>query len=158
MRLTLLRHGKAVAREDWQGDDADRPLTKDGADQAARVCKLMRPLIRAEQIWTSPWVRARQTAELASSAWKLPLREVEWLAGEALSPEERIERLPQQGEVVLVGHEPDLGILAGRLMGATPLRLKKAGIAVLDGNPSSHEMRLITLVSPKLIQALAEER
>mgnify|MGYP000639499841 FL=1 len=32
--LVLLRHGKAIAREEWEGDDGDRPLAQLGQSQA----------------------------------------------------------------------------------------------------------------------------
>ncbi|MBA3709066.1 MAG: histidine phosphatase family protein [Planctomycetes bacterium] len=156
MRLILLRHGKALERSEWDGADADRPLTKDGADQITRVCKALRDLIRADALWSSPWARARSTAELASSVWKLPLREVEWLAGEAMAADERIALLPTDADVVLVGHEPDLGLLAGALLGGTALQLKKAGVAILDGKPAPGEMRLIGLLTPKIVLELAQ--
>ncbi|MBA2481417.1 MAG: histidine phosphatase family protein [Planctomycetes bacterium] len=155
MRLTLLRHGKAMDRSSWHGEDADRPLTREGEEQAERVCKALKELIRADEIWTSPWVRARHTAEIASAAWKLPLREVAWMAGEAASAQERIDELPSDSDVVLVGHEPDLGLLAGALLGGISLQLKKSGIAVLDGKPALAEMRLVSLLTPKHVLGLS---
>jgi phosphohistidine phosphatase len=152
MRLTLLRHARAMERDDWRGDDADRPLTKDGVRQATRVLRGARALITAVEIWTSPWLRARQTAELASGLWKLPLREMDWLAGEACPSADRAARLQANTDVVLVGHEPDLSDLARFLCGAQ-LVLKKASLAVLEGQPRRGTMKLQLLLGPK--QALA---
>src|SRR3954469_13698461 len=108
MLLTLLRHGKAVDKDKWNQDDTERPLTKDGIEQAARAFKAVRRWVEAEEVWTSPWTRARQTAELAADAWKLPRREVPWLAGDAMAREQQLRLLPKDIDVVLVGHEPDL--------------------------------------------------
>jgi phosphohistidine phosphatase len=156
MRLILLRHGKALDREEWGGAEHDRPLTREGAEQAERFCKALRDVVRAEEIWTSPWTRARHTAEIASTVWKLPLREVGWLAGEAATADERIAELPTKTDLVLVGHEPDLGLLAGALLGGTALQLKKSGLAVLEGKPAPAEMRLLLLLTPKLVLGLAD--
>jgi len=41
--LVLLRHGKAVKREDWDGDDGDRPLAQIGQIQAKRLLPLYLP-------------------------------------------------------------------------------------------------------------------
>ena len=154
MRLTLLRHGVAVDREDWQGADSERILTKDGIEEATRVLKLVRNRIKAVEIWTSPWLRARQTAELASGIWKLPLREIDWLAGDAVPTAERASRLQAHTDVVLVGHEPDLGDLVRFLCGAR-VTLKKSGLAVLKGEPRQGEMSLHCLLNPKLALELA---
>lgn len=155
MRLTLLRHGPAVDREKWSGDDAERPLTDSGTKLTTEVIEAAGELIKADEIWTSPWVRARQTAELASSIWKLPLREMDWLAGEAKSAAERASRLQPHTNVVLVGHEPDLGELVRFLCGAK-IELKKAGLVMLKGTPRQGEMLLKSLLTPKQVLELAD--
>lgn len=155
MRLTLLRHGPAVDREKWSGNDADRPLTESGLELTTGTIKAARGLIKAVEIWTSPWVRARQTAELASSLWKLPLREVDWLAGETMTASERSSRLQPHTDVVLVGHEPDFGDLVRFLCGAK-IELKKAGLVVLKGTPRQGEMVLRSLMTPKQVMELAD--
>ena len=155
MRLTLLRHGPAVDREKWSGADADRPLTEAGNDLTISTIKAARGLIKAVEIWTSPWVRARQTAELASGLWKLPLREVEWLAGEVMPASERAARLQPHTDVVLVGHEPDFSELVRFLCGAK-IELKKAGLVVLKGTPRQGEMVLRSLMTPKQVMELAD--
>jgi phosphohistidine phosphatase len=63
--------------------------------------------------------------------------------------------------LILVGHEPDLGLLACRLIGAPPgaVTLKKAGIAVLAWPRSSplpsatNPAQLRLLLSPKVLAA-----
>ena len=156
MLLTLVRHGKAIDKDKWHQDDSQRPLTKEGIEQVARSFKLVRRWIEAEEIWTSPWTRARQTAELAAEAWKLPLREVDWLAGEAMAADQRVRLLPKDSAVALVGHEPDLGLLAAALIGGNALPLKKAGIAILEGEPTLRGMSLNLLLTPKLVLGLAD--
>lgn len=154
MRLTLLRHGPAVDREKWSGDDADRPLTESGTDLTVKTIKAARGLIKAVEIWTSPWVRARQTAELASSIWKLPLREMDWLAGVTMPTAERAARLQSHTDVVLVGHEPNFSDLVRFLCGAK-IELKKGGLVSLKGTPQQGEMLLRGLLTPKQILELA---
>ncbi len=150
MRLTLLRHGLAVDREDWTGPDPLRPLTSAGQVRTRDVCRALRRLIRAERILHSPWLRAAQTAEIAARVWDLPTEEVPWLAGELFAPVATIAKLPP-GDLVLVGHEPDLGALCGALMGAGPVALKKAGVAILEGKPHPGGMVLTALLSPKVV-------
>lgn len=156
MRVTFLRHGKAADRESWQGDDAGRPLTKAGIEQAREVLRAVRDLVKADEIWTSPWLRARHTAELASGIWKLPLRECAWMAGDGGDPEEWTRRLEGAPDVVLVGHEPDLGRVIGHLLGGPALPLRKTGLAELDGEPREGGMILRAVLPPKWVMGLAE--
>jgi phosphohistidine phosphatase SixA len=150
MRLTLLRHATAVESDKWSGTDADRPLTNAGIAAAEMTLKATRQSIKAVEIWTSPTVRTRQTAELASTIWKLPIRETEWLAPSALATAERAARLQLHTDVVLIGHDPDLSDLIRFLCGAR-VELKKSGIAILKGNPRQGEMVLRGLFCPKHI-------
>ena len=60
--ILLMRHADAVSDE----VDAVRPLSQKGRDQVARVCEVLRkvPGIDPDEIWHSPLVRSRETAEL----------------------------------------------------------------------------------------------
>ena len=162
MRLTFLRHGKAVDRALWHERDADRPLTAEGQDQLRELSRLLRPVVRAGLICTSPWRRARETAEIFAAAWELPLRECAWLAGEAAPAAQWAEELNPTLDTMLVGHEPDLGIAAAWLCGFGPsagissLPLKKAGVAILDGLPRPGGMQLMALLPPKTVAAIAK--
>jgi phosphohistidine phosphatase len=140
MILTLLRHGKAVDREAWHGDDRDRPLTREGLSQLRTMLKAMAGAIQAEELWTSPWKRARQTAELAAELWDLPLTEQPWLAGAASEPLDWCRQLRAGG---------DVGHLLGHLLGGRPMPVKKGGIAILDGQPRPAQMELRLLVAPR---------
>jgi phosphohistidine phosphatase len=151
MRLAIMRHGDAVDAEDWHGSDPDRPLTKDGANRATKALRALRRVIRAEEVWTSPWSRARSTAELASTILKLPLIEVPWLAGGAASNKERVEHLRGKLDVLIIGHEPDLGELIGHLIGGGKVPLSKAGVAILKGDAAAGGMELRLLVAPKVL-------
>lgn len=156
MILTLVRHGKAAEREAWHGDDRDRPLTREGVAQCRSALRSLAGVVQAEELWTSPWKRARQTAELAAELWDLPLTEQPWMAGDGCEPPEWCRQLRSAGDVVLVGHEPDLSRLVGFLLGSKPLPLKKGGVAVLEGLARPGQMELRMLVSPKAVIAIAD--
>ncbi len=157
MRLIFLRHAVAAERSDWHGADEDRPLTRDGAKRLTRILKATRRLADAEEILTSPWLRARATAEIASAVWRLPLREVAWLAGGVCNPREALAHVRLLGDAVLVGHEPDLGELAGFLIGVDALPFKKSGIAILRGEPGEGTMRLEALLTPATVEKLVDD-
>jgi len=60
--LVLLRHAKAVKREDWDGDDGDRPLAHIGQLQAKRILSNFLPFA-ITQVHSSDAMRCIETIE-----------------------------------------------------------------------------------------------
>ncbi len=60
--VLLVRHAKAGKREEWDGDDALRPLTAAGWRQAEALRALL-PLFGAQRVYSPPPLRCRQTVE-----------------------------------------------------------------------------------------------
>lgn len=58
--LILLRHSKAVGREEWAGEDLDRPLSSVGERQAQRLISNFAPFA-VEEIHSSSAVRCYET-------------------------------------------------------------------------------------------------
>jgi phosphohistidine phosphatase len=134
-RLLILRHAKS----DWNtgaSTDRARPLNRRGTDAAITMGRVLAKVGEIpDLIYTSPAVRARETALLAADAgdWGVPTVEVEELyetspaaalavAGEA----------PDDVELLmLVGHEPTWSFLVQTLTGAT-VHLKTATVAAVD--------------------------
>lgn len=58
----LVRHAVAGRREEWDGDDALRPLTAVGRRQAAALRELL-PLFGSRRVHSAPVARCRQTVE-----------------------------------------------------------------------------------------------
>jgi 8-oxo-(d)GTP phosphatase len=58
--LILLRHAKALAREEWPGGDEDRPLDTLGQDQARRMLSIYQ-VFNLKEIHTSDAVRCYDT-------------------------------------------------------------------------------------------------
>ena len=161
-RLLLLRHGIAEdpsPEQPVEQADAARPLSAAGRRRTRAVLqRLMQRQLQCDRLFSSPLLRAWQTAELAVATELAPAIELaEPLApgGEALAWLVRLAALhPLAGQTIaLVGHEPDLGALAATLIGAEPgsLQLKKAGVAVLQWWPSQPAARLQLLLTPKLL-------
>jgi len=144
MRLVLLRHAPAEARDPrrWP-DDARRPLTSAGRRAAREVTEGLRAVgVRPDRIVTSPAVRAAATARILA-AGQLgeggPSPEIwpELLYDRAATDGlDRLAREPRGGgTVVAVGHEPSLGQLVGLLLlgeGISPIRLKRGGAALIE--------------------------
>jgi len=163
MEIWLLRHAAAEESSD-SGRDADRTLTEDGhrrAREVARGLAVLEPGI--ELVLTSPYARARQTAEPAARALKLTAKLRETRALEPGSdPEEILAEVRAEGveAVLLVGHEPHLGALFGRLVSGKPglaIPMKKAALARLSWSGSG-AATLRALLPPKVLGALAGDR
>lgn len=164
MQCFLLRHAPAVARgTPGYPKDSSRPLTAEGRKRMRRIAAGMKALEPAfDLILTSPYVRARETAEIVAEVYKMPdpLRTSQYLKpggdGEALV-QEMIEHRRQS--ILLVGHEPDLSRLISVLVtGDTGLglALKKGGLCKLE-LPSPHYGRCGTmewLLPPRLLVQL----
>jgi phosphohistidine phosphatase len=113
-KLLLVRHAEAAAVA-ATGLDADRPLTPKGHRQAARLASALvgwgeTPTVVA----SSPWLRARTTAEALRG--DAPLVVVpELAAGDEAATARALAPL-MGGRLVAVGHEPWLSALAAWLL------------------------------------------
>lgn len=164
-QLYLIRHAIAAERgEDWPDDDK-RPLTTRGI---ARFKENVRGLAwldaAVDEIFTSPLVRARQTAELlADGLTGKPAVKVL----DALSPGHsptavlaQLSRAARRRRIALVGHEPGLGELAAHLIGSgRALPFKKGGACSIDVESltSRRPGALNWFVTPKVLRRLGRQ-
>jgi 8-oxo-(d)GTP phosphatase len=66
--LVLLRHAKALKRDQWDGDDGDRPLEHVGQIQAAKIPAIYAPYA-IEKIYSSDAIRCVQTIEAMAAEY-----------------------------------------------------------------------------------------
>ncbi|HZN62927.1 MAG TPA: phosphohistidine phosphatase SixA, partial [Planctomycetota bacterium] len=129
MKIILGRHGTAEDKADSK-EDADRVLTAEGKEQADLQGRVVAATLGAvDELWTSPLVRALQTAGIASKHLKIKptVEPLLAISGdlEQLAWKMQREAVPT---LMLVGHQPDLGRLAARLLGfVSEVSLKKGG-------------------------------
>ncbi len=158
MDLYLIRHAEAGDRAQWNGDDAERPLTEEGHEQARQVGQgLRRRGVTLEALVSSPLVRARQTAEGVRQSLGDDAPELETC--DALAPggkRRKVARFLQRleaGTVALFGHMPDMGALAGWLIGSrkAQIDLAKAGVALIrfDDEVAKGAGKLVWMVTPE---------
>ena len=164
IELFLVRHGVAAERGPEYPDDRLRPLTPAGVKRfASSVPGLIELGVVVDFVLTSPLVRARDTATLLAAGLKPKpaIAEVEELAPGG-RPQTVIETIKlhanRHRRLALVGHEPDLGELAARLLGARgTIQFKKGGVCAIDvdgaipGGPGT----LRWLLTPRALRALA---
>jgi len=140
MECVLFRHGIAVERDEWDGDELLRPLTPKGVEKTREaVSGLMRLGLEPGYLWASPLARAFETAKIIR---QLLCPRIELQAQEALLPEAApnkllslLASLPADATVICVGHEPHLGETAGLMLVGKPvlgLSFKKAGACCLS--------------------------
>jgi len=162
MRLYLMRHATAVpGGTPGYSDDSQRPLTDQGRDQARRVTQgLKRLKLPVDAIYTSPYVRAAQTAEEAAAilGGKVIVKHLDALRAE-VEPRETslaLRALPDHGHVLLIGHEPHLSGWLAELTGARCV-MKKAGVACVEVDrvpPVTGGGTLRWLMTPKQLMAI----
>jgi phosphohistidine phosphatase len=163
MEIWLLRHAAAEDHSD-SGRDADRTLTEDGHRRAREVGRGLAELEPGiDLILTSPYARARQTAEPVARALRLgdSLRETQALEPSS-DPEEILEEVRSEKAegVLLVGHEPHLGSLLGRLVAGGPgleIPMRKASVARLSW-PGSGTATLRAILPAKLLARLGASK
>lgn len=152
-QLWLLRHGEAEPH--GVRSDPERRLTARGEEQARAAGAALAALDTPPMlVFTSPKVRARDTAALACES--LQLDPVVHDAVVGLEADEALALLAavSDGErVMLVGHEPDFSQVVADLTGAR-IDMKKGGIAVIKLDGSRGE--LVALLRPRELRAIAD--
>jgi phosphohistidine phosphatase len=154
--LFIIRHAAAAKRSPG-GDDAQRRLTARGAERWRRSVEGLRRLgIRFDRLYSSPWLRAVETAEAAT-----PLLHGKRVATEHLATPPRAALLAalKGKRVGVVGHEPWLSQLLAWLLLADPQEasrfvLKKGSVAWLSGALEPGAMQLNALFTPKSLRAM----
>jgi phosphohistidine phosphatase len=152
-QLWLLRHGEAVPHD--SKPDAERELTPRGRRQSEAAGIALAALnVEFAACYTSPKVRARETAELACAALNIEPEDAPALADgfdraaalELLLPHDADAR------VLAVGHEPTFSQVVHDITGAR-VDFKKGGIAAMRVERGSGE--LLVLMRPRELEALA---
>lgn len=171
MELGLLRHADALAANGGSiPTDESRPLSHKGYGQARDVGVFLKRSGRLpELILTSPFLRARETAEGVCRGLELdvPIVQVPALACEiktglqadAIARAIEHARLGKRGRVLAVAHMPDLSMLAGHYLAGNQeaLGFEKAGLALIEfsGLPEESMGQLLQWTNPDLHSLIA---
>lgn len=160
IELYLIRHGVAAERGPSWPDDTKRPLVQKGVSRLRRETEGLVALgVEFDVMLTSPLTRAKQTAEIIAEAMpgRPPTHVMESLAPGGTHAEfvEELSKYVKRTRIACVGHEPDLGQLAAKLIGARrPLEFKKGAICRidLDGVPLNGPGHLRWFVTPRMLR------
>jgi phosphohistidine phosphatase len=167
MELYLVRHGIA-APEGGEITDELRPLTEEGIDKTERASRALLALgVCPALILTSPLVRAQQTAVIFRAALgDRPQIKVTAALAPSAGRGAIYEVLREHGELeslMLVGHQPSLGEIAGEIAWGSPrnrLELKRTGICCLDVTRVRPKPQgiLCWLLTPAILRKLAKKK
>ncbi len=167
MELYFIRHGIAVDRMDKKvASDEERWLTDEGIKKMETAAKGFTKIVTAlDHIFSSPLVRAQQTAKIVSKAFK---KSPSITIDEGLSPGvtfETIERLTQDfshnASLAFVGHEPDMSRLISILITGSDqswFEMKKGAIGCIgvEGKPIPGSGILLWLMQPKHLRKVTQ--
>jgi phosphohistidine phosphatase len=160
--LYLIRHAIAAERGDEYPADSKRPLTAHGISRFRKVAKGLAELdVEIDLVLSSPFARARQTADILSQQLRghPPVVETPALTPGAAYQDLLAElgRHARVAGIVLVGHQPDIGKTAARLVGCPDsFDFRKGGVCRIDvvELPPSSPGRLRWFVPPKMLAGL----
>src|SRR5437016_4015665 len=150
MELYVLRHAIALsAAEAGVSQDAERPLSAEGKDKMKRIAAAIKNIgVEVDLVLSSPFVRARDTALMAHDGLGLKgcLQFTNALAAgqdTKLVLTELKERFKKNERIMVVGHEPDLSALIGKLtsLGRLDVEMKKAGLAKIEITETNPELK-----------------
>jgi phosphohistidine phosphatase len=152
-QLWLLRHGEAEPH--GTRPDAQRRLTARGEGQSRAAGHALAALeLPFQHVYTSPKVRARDTALLAAEALGVEPVEIAGLAQgfDAAQARELLLGAEAEERILVVGHNPDFAQVVHDLTGAR-VDFKKGGVAGmrLDGTRGE----LIALLRPRELDRIA---
>jgi phosphohistidine phosphatase len=140
MNLYLMRH--AIAAEAAENmEDSQRPLTDKGRKKLGKIAHSLGKLnLTFDLILTSPYLRARQTAEVVAD--ELNIKEKLVVTSVNLAPPGLADQLVEEintheavENLLIVGHAPCLSQLAGLLVAGDAslnINFKKGGLCKLS--------------------------
>jgi phosphohistidine phosphatase len=160
MDLYILRHAIASERGTLGIDsDFERDLTPEGEQKLRQITRAMRRLeLSFDLIWSSPYIRARRTAEIVVEQLKCRKRvELHDNLSVEANPRELIAEIkalnPRPDSLLIVGHEPLLSSLISLLIAGADrscVTLKKAGFCKLSADSfRAGGARLEWLLTPR---------
>ncbi len=162
MDILLVQHGEALP----ENVDPERPLSDTGRAAVKGLSRVLARLeLHPEQLVCSPKLRSRQTAEIIQQS--LGLDPSVLLESEAFVPGgtvggmiAELEKLYGRSPVLVAGHMPSLGKLAGYLVAGEDravCEFRNAGLCWIrtEGLPRAGSGTLVALLQPEIVAMLA---
>jgi len=161
MQILVIRHAPAEDAIFPGGSDASRPLTAKGRKLFVEFAeRFIKPANSPDLLLYSPLTRTVQTAELLAKVCELSPEQqrVESLLAPGATVSRIIPTLQSLqslhfNRLALVGHNPDVGMIASRLIGGGAFDFKKGSVACIEFTDEIAPGlgRLVWFASPKLM-------
>lgn len=137
MKLYLIQHAKALSKQ----EDPERPLSKEGKTELAKIRKFIEPLkFEIDEIWHSEKLRAKQTAEELAGVVKSSAGCVEKDNIGAKDDPVPVKEAVESGgkDLMIIGHLPFLDKFASLLLAGAAeagiVDFRNAGIVYLESD------------------------
>ena len=168
MNIYIIRHAIAVDRGTPEyEDDSQRPLTDKGKKKMRQIARGLLALgVDFDLILSSPYVRAKETAEILAEVLKtktavafsenlIPMGDPDLLIAE-------MNEKYNVNSIALVGHEPHLSTLISLLVSenaSLDMTLKKGGVCRLSADDLHHNRKaaLEWLLTPGILVEIGEK-
>lgn len=129
MQLLLVRHADAAPGE----PDELRRLSPEGREQAHSLGeRLAAQGVRPDAVLTSPLLRARETGGAIADVLGCDSEPSDSLAPGATATEVRAAVVGRGETVIVIGHQPDCGLIAAELGDGVEPSFPPAGIVQLE--------------------------
>lgn len=160
MRIYLLRHGdaedEAASRRDF-----DRRLTPEGIERMRAEARGMKALgLTFDMIFTSPLLRAHETANIVAETLDMPAPIVDERVGGGFQLDtikDILRQHPGQDKILFVGHQPSMSQIIQRLCGGIA-EMKRGSLACLEGEgPRPGYGALLWLMTPRQLITLSRQ-
>jgi len=146
----LLRHAKTITRDEWQGDDDDRPLDSYGQNQAKKLL-LIYQVFNLEEIHSSDAVRCYDTVNPITKGLNLKLEVTGKLSEDTYKKDKEKafdyakELIKSNLSVLLCSHNPILPKMLNKLT-------KKSEVDADEGKLSPGDGWVIHRIGKEIIQ------
>ena len=149
MYIICMRHGAAEPESDAV-ENRNRRLTEKGIRGAGKTADMLRHFLKGNRltIYTSPYRRTKQTAEIAAEVCGGSIQAAEELLQSAWGPV-AAHCISGSGPILLGGQQPFLQSYLMTVAGAA-LKFAPASAAVIDYDPAWRQGQLIGYLSPDL--------
>ena len=134
----LLRHAKAITRDEWQGEDDDRPLSSSGQNQAMRLLSTYQ-VFNIDQIHSSDAVRCYDTVKSMAKGLDIKLEVSSKLSESTYKKDKEKafdyvrELIKEDKSILICSHNPILPKMLNKLTKKSGIEADEDKLSPADG-------------------------
>ena len=134
----LLRHAKAITRDEWQGEDDDRPLSSSGQNQAMRLLSTYQ-VFNIDQIHSSDAVRCYDTVKSMAKGLDIKLEVSSKLSENTYKKDKEKafdyvrELIKEDKSILICSHNPILPKMLNKLTKKSEIEADEDKLSPADG-------------------------